>query len=77
MRLTRPGWTYEDTAADLMVVLQGSESCGPVTDAELKPPVLVELYRRLTDVARPDGSWPGADAAETVRDVLQKAGYPV
>jgi hypothetical protein len=30
--------------------------------------------RRLDDVARPDGIWPGADAAEIVRDVLIKAG---
>ena len=32
---------------------------------------------RLEEEARPDGSWPGADAAEIVREVLQQAGYPV
>ena len=36
---------------------------------------LADLYRRLQDTAGPDGSWPGADAAEIVRQVLVKAGY--
>jgi hypothetical protein len=170
MRLARPGWSYEDTAKDLLVVLQGGESCEPVTDEEtsgaaaealvdktrlirmqarngkveldlavareisalwvqtartmlqdapnysetsmefpdreagvryaftvqrvgkLTPHearkaaearadkaegALADMVRRLEEVARPDGSWPGADAAEIVRDVLQKVGYLV
>jgi hypothetical protein len=38
---------------------------------------LDELADRLQQVARPDGSWPSADAAEIIRQVLVKAGYRV
>lgn len=45
--------------------------------AENAERVLTEMVARLEDAAGPDGSWPGADAAEIVRCVLQKAGYLV
>jgi hypothetical protein len=44
MGLARPGWTVEDTARDLMVVLGGGESCEPVTAEETR---VAELERHL------------------------------